>query len=163
MKTGILETILRRRYGRPVVGIRRGLHARCWNQDQFDYSTVLYIGMKWKGAEAARFATLKDLYGDALGGFLIKNTLRIAVLVPREIYGVWNIDELRALPQVQHAITLDPAVDYFMDEHNVLFYGVKRGDLYVFDSETDELDCLGPVEPALEAILANWETILEEE
>ena len=162
MEAGLLEKILRRRYGQPVVGIRRGLHARCWNPDEFDYSTVLYIGMEWSGAASARFASLQGIYGDSLGGFLIKNTIKIAALVPRDIYGVWNIDELRALPQLQHAIALDPDVDYFMDEHNVLFYGAKRGDLYVFDSQTDELDCLGPVEQALETVLADWEAVMNE-
>ena len=36
---------------------------------------------------------------------------------------------------------------------NVYFYGIKSGQLYVFDAEMDELDCLGPIESALETVL----------
>jgi hypothetical protein len=61
-------------------------------------------------------------------------------------------------PDVQHAIARDPAIDYFMDEANVLFYGIKAGELYVFDSETDELDSLGPIEPALETLMDELES-----
>jgi len=163
MEAGLLERVMTGRFGRPLAAIRDGMGARVWNVHRPDDEGVLYIGMKWRGLAEARFRSLKAIYGDCCGGYLIMNSLKVAILLPTRVYGVWNIDDLRAQPEVQHAITRDPAVDYFMDEHNVLFYGVKRGDLYVFDSETDELDCLGPVEPALEAILANWETILEEE
>jgi hypothetical protein len=37
-----------------------------------------------------------------------------------------------------------------MEDSNVWFYGMKKGDLYVFDAEFDELDSLGPIEPALD-------------
>jgi hypothetical protein len=40
-----------------------------------------------------------------------------------------------------------------MEASNVWFYGVKAGQLYVFDAETDELDRLGPVEPAIETLM----------
>jgi len=44
-----------------------------------------------------------------------------------------------------------------MDASNVWYYGHKKGELYVFDTETDELDSLGPVESALEALMDQWE------
>ena len=157
MKTGILERILIRRFGEPVVAIMDGLHAHCWNPDEFDYATCLYMGMKWEGLPGLRFGPLKEIYGNAFGGYLIKNTLKAAILHPREIYGIWNIDDLRMQPEVQHALVRDPAIDYFMEASNVWFYGIKAGDLYVFDAEMDELDLLGPIEPALEILMDEWE------
>ncbi len=162
MKTGLLENVLIRRYGKPVPSIRRGLPARCWNPDEFDYASVLYLGMKWQSEVGARFSSLKEVYGDACGGFLIKNTLKVAILLPREVYGLWNIDELRMQPEVQHAQTIDPGIDFFMDANNMFFYGIKAGHLYVFDSETDELDPLGPIESALENLMEEFESAREE-
>jgi hypothetical protein len=157
MKTGILERVLVRRHGQAVVGVRRGLNALCWNPDDFDFASVLYVGMKWHGPLATRFASLKAIYGNAVGGFLIKNMLKVAVLLPHKIYGLWRIDELQILPPVKRALAIDPAIDFFMDSANVWFYGHKAGELYVFDSETDELDSLGPIEPALETVLDELE------
>ena len=59
---------------------------------------------------------------------------------------------------MHHAVVKDPAVDYFMDEANVRFYGMKKGQLCVFDAEFDELDSLGPVEPALHTLMDQLET-----
>lgn len=162
MKTGLLEIVLTRRYGKPAISMDEGLPARCWNLDDPDHSSALYVGMKWIKPWDSRFASLKGIYGDVFGGFLIKNTLKVAVLVPRKVYGLWNIDELRMQPEVQHALVRDPAIDYFMDEHNVLFYGVKGELLYVFDAETDELDSLGPIEVALDNLMDEWESVLDE-
>ena len=157
MKTGILERMLIRRYGEPIVAILRGHHAHCWNPDEWDYATVLYMGMKWEGLLGLRFGSLKEIYGNAFGGYLIKNDLRAAALHSRAVSGVWNIDNLRMQPEVQHALVRDPTIDYFMEASNVWFYGIKAGDLYVFDSEMDELDSLGPIEPALEILMDEWE------
>jgi hypothetical protein len=52
---------------------------------------------------------------------------------------------------------LDPTVAFFMDASNVWFYGHRDGTLFVYDSETDELDDLGPIEAALEKVIADWE------
>ena len=88
---------------------------------------------------------------------MIKNCLKAAVLVPREFFAVWNIDELRLRPAVLRALAKDPAIEFFMEAYNVWFYGIKKGELYVFDAETDELDSLGPIEPALETIMDEFE------
>jgi len=125
MKTGILERMLIRRYGEPIVAILRGHHAHCWNPYDAHYSTVLYMGMKWNGPLGLRFRSLNEIYGNAIGGCLIKNTLKAAILHPREIYGIWNIDDLRMQPGLLHAVTLDPTIDYFMEQDNRLFYGTK--------------------------------------
>ena len=162
MEAGVFERVLTRRYGKPVTSILDGMGARVWNPGDDDYEAVLYLGMKWHGLLDARFHSLKTIYGDSCGGYLMKNTLKAAILLPRKIYGVWNIDNLRALPAVHHAVLMDPTIDYFMDEHNVLYYGLKAGELYVFDNETDELDPLGPVEQALETRLDEWESVCEE-
>ncbi len=84
------------------------------------------------------------------------------MLLPGSFYELWNIDELRGLPAVQHAQTKDPAIDYFMEAYNVYYYGLKAGELYVFDAETDELDSLGPVESALETLIDEFESAREE-
>ena len=153
MKTGLLERIFTLRYGQPVTCIRDGMAARCWNIEEPTDEALLYVGMTWQGERSLRFASLRDIYGDALGGILINNCLKAAILVPRRLFAVWNIDELRMQPEVQHALVRDPGIEYFMEEDNVLFYGVKGGDLYVFDTQTDELDRLGPVERALETLM----------
>jgi hypothetical protein len=162
MNKSMLQRILIRRYGQPKTCIERGLIQECWNAETPDDSSILYIGMKWNSLAGLRFATLNGIYGNAFGGFLIGDCLKLAVLTPRKIYGLWNMDELRMLPAVQYATTLDPAIDFFMDAANVWYYGIKKGELWVFDAETDELDSLGPIEPALETLLDEWEEVREE-
>lgn len=157
MKTGLLEKALVRRYGTPTISTKRGIDAHCWNPDEFDYASVLYMGMKWHEPSDTRLAALKEIYGDACGGFLVKNLLRVAVLLPREIYGLWQINQLHKLPPVRQATEMDPAIVYFMESANVWYYGHKAGELYVFDSQTDELDSLGPVEQALDELIDQWE------
>jgi hypothetical protein len=158
MKPGLLEKILIRRHGQPMPCVRDGMVARCWNSGDPDNEALLYVGMKWHGRTGLRFGSLRDIYGDSFGGILIKNILKAAILAPRELFAVWNIDELRMRPSVQHALARDPTIDFFMDAYNVYFYGIKRGQLYVFDAEMDELDCLGPVEPALETVIDELES-----
>jgi hypothetical protein len=157
MSAGLLEKILIRRYGQPNLILRRGMIAKSWKTPYPEDESLLYMGMKWKGELAARFGSLQDIYGDACGGYLLKNILKVAVLISKDIYGLWNVDELRAQPDVHHAVAKDPSVDYFMDEVNVRFFGIKKGQLYVFDAEFDELYSLGPIEPALHALMDQWE------
>jgi hypothetical protein len=157
MKTGLLERILTRRYGKPELCIRDGMAAKHWDTGFPNDEALLYAG-KWPGILAVRFASLKEIYGDTYGGFLFGDSLRAANLLSREIYALWNMDEFRVQPEVQHALVLDPAVDYFMDSFNIYFYGIKRGQLYVYDAGTDEFDSLGPIEAALEERLDELET-----
>jgi len=139
------------------MSIDEGFPARCWNLNDPDYSSALYMGMKWTKPWDFRFASLQEIYGDVFGGFLIKNTLKAAILLPRNVYGLWNIEDLRVQPQVRHALARDPSIEFFMDAYMVYFYRVKAGQLYMFDAETDELDSLGPIEPALETIMDEFE------
>ena len=158
MKAGLLERILTRRHGQPVNSLLDGMVTRRWNTGHPDREAILYVGMKWSGISGTRFASLKEIYGDAFGGFLIGDTLRAALLTPRKVYALWNIDDLRMQPEVRHALVSDPGIDFFMDAYNVYFYGIKRGQLYVFDAEMDELDCLGPLESALETVMDELES-----
>ncbi len=157
MKSGLLEKVLTRRYGEPILCIRDGLAAKCWDRGDPDKEARLYIGMKWQSELGLRFRSLREIYGDSYGGVLVKNLLKAAILAPRQLFAVYNIDELRELPAVQRALLMDPAIDFFMHAANVWYYGLKGGELYVFDSEFDELDSLGPVEAALEEIMDRWE------
>jgi hypothetical protein len=104
MGTGLLEKILTRRYGKPTVSIMDGFVALCWNPDDCDYDTVLYMGMRWSGKLGKRFASFEPIYGDAIGGYLLKNDLRAAVLPDYQIYGIWNIRDLRRQPEVKRAL-----------------------------------------------------------
>lgn len=162
MKTGILERVLTRRYGKPLISTSHDLPARCWKLDDQDFSAVLYVGMTWTEPWNSRFASLKGIYGDVFGGFLVKNNLKVAVLLPREVWGLRHIDELRIQPAVRRALTRDPAVNYFMDQDIVFFYGIKGGQLYILDTRTDEVDSLGPIEPALEAIMDEMDAARED-
>jgi hypothetical protein len=136
--------------------------ARVWNTNRPEDEAVLYVGMEWRGILGIRFASLKEIYGDAFGGFLVGDSLRAALLAATKVWALWNIDDFRIQPEVQQALVKDPAIDYFMDASNVYFYGIKAGQLYVFDAETDELDCLGPVEQALETLMDEQEALWRE-
>jgi hypothetical protein len=162
MNAGILERILTRRYGQPVHCIRNGMAARSWNSDDPQSEALLYVGMKWNGPLSARFSSLRAIYGDSAGGFLDGDSLRAALLWPRSVHALWYIDDLRAQPEVRQALLKDPGIDYFMDSNNVYFYGVKAGNLYVFDALNDELDPLGPIEQALETIMDELESVKDE-
>jgi hypothetical protein len=162
MEAGVFERVLTGRYGRPITSIMDGMAAKVWNPGDDDYEAVLYMGMKWQGLPSLRYASLRDIYGDSYGGVLINNTLKAELLSSRSLFHLRNIEELRALPAIQYAVARDPRIDYFMHRDNVWYFGVKNGELYVFDNETDELDPLGPVEQALEKILDEWESLCEE-
>ncbi len=113
--------------------------------------------MKWGSRLGTRFASLKKIYGDAFGGFLIKNLLKVTMLLPRKIYGVWSMGDFQMLPPGRKALAIDPAIDFFMDAANIEYYGHKAGELYVYDTTAGELDCLGPIERALETLMDQWE------
>jgi hypothetical protein len=152
----MIERILNRRYGAPTPSIKSPYVQLTWHAKHEDDSCKLYFDGRLR-KKGHPYLSVKEIYGDAIGGFLIGDSLKIASLCPQEIYGLWPIDELRTLPVIEHAAVMDPRVDYFMDASNVWYYGVKRGELYVFDTAYDELDSLGPVEPALEELMDEWE------
>lgn len=46
---------------------------------------------------------------------------------------------------------------YFMHSPNAWYYGLKENQLYVYDSQYDELDCLGDPSDGLLPLLLEWE------
>lgn len=156
IEPGILEKVLIRRYGSPVLCIRGGLAAKSWNAYKQRDEAVLYVGMKWQGILGAHYSSLKEIYGNTFGGFLVGDSLRTALLTDREVWALWNIEELRALPAVKHAQVLNPAIDYFMDAANVWYYGHCAGELWEYDTEFDELNCLGPIASSIEELIDQW-------
>jgi hypothetical protein len=157
MNTGIIEKILYRRYGQPTPSIENPFIKFTWNTDNPDDECILYMHMKSR-QKGRPHPSIKEIYGDAIGGFLIGDSLKIASLSTEKIWGLPHIDKLRTLQVIEHSAVMDPQVDYFMDAANVWYYGVKRGDLYVFDTTFDELDSLGPIEAALETLMDEWES-----
>lgn len=162
METGILERVLTRKYGEPVTCFRDGMAARSWNNGDPQNEALLYVGMKWSPKLSVRFSSLRAIYGDSAGGFLDGDSLRAALLLPRQVYALWYINDLQGQPEVRHALLKDPGIDYFMDSNNAYFYGVKAGLLYVFDAINDELDPLGPTEQAFETIMDELHSAKEE-
>jgi len=156
MSSGLFEGILRRRYGAPRISREGPFVQWCWNDAQPEASSVLYLGNEGRPQALERFPGLATIYGDAVGGFLIGDSLKLAMLVPHHVYGLYHIAELLSQPELLLARRLDPAVEFFMDAANVWYYGQKGGNLYVFDAETSELDALGPLQVALEELLGEW-------
>ncbi len=59
--------------------------------------------------------------------------------------------------EVKRAMELDPELSFFMDASNVWYFGHKEGRLFVYDAPFDELYERGPIESALEELIAEWE------
>ena len=161
MKNGLFEKILNKRYGKPTISEKGYLIEKIWGKENDDVASVLYVDMKDYGVTCSCISWLKYLYGDSIGGFLIGNSLKIASLSAKPIFGLYTIYELQKQPEVQKALSIDQNVDFFMDASNVWYYGLKSGELFVYDTETFELDPLGPVEMALETLIDEWESVIE--
>ncbi len=152
--SGLLESLLRRRYGAPAVTERDGVLQLSWGDGVQAPSSVLYKASN--GPVIAISHELQEVYGDCLGGSLLGGMLRVALVVGTT-FGLYGLNELQRQPEVQRARTIDSEVEFFMDASNVWFYGAKAGMLYVYDSETGELDRLGVIGVELERLLAEWQ------
>jgi hypothetical protein len=97
------------------------------------------------------------IYGDARGGFVIGDSLKLSLLEGPNVFGLHRIEELQGQQEIQRASALDPQIAFFMDSANVWFYGIKAGELFVYDAETAELDSLGPVDSALRTLLLEFD------
>jgi len=153
---GLLELLLLDRYGEPIVVACTPHSEYRWNNAAETLSCILYKSADFEDA-GTRFPILHPLYGDAVGGFLLGDSLKLSMLQGPKVFGLYQIAELQAHPEVRHANSLDPTICFFMDSANVWYYGSKDDQLYVYDSETDELDSLGPVRSGLEQLLTEWE------
>jgi hypothetical protein len=136
----------------------RGVEFR-WNQEEKGNGSTLYKRLDWDIQLEREFGELKEVYGDALGGILMGDSLKMATLRGPSIWGIWPIRELHK--QIPDVCAREPGICYFMDASNVWFYGVKRGRLWEYDFAPNELNDIGPIETALEKLVLSWRTVRE--
>ena len=154
---GIIESVLIDRFGQPeTTQSARGMEYR-WDCGSRRRKCTLYGPNPWDDELQVAFGHLKTLYGNALGGLLLSDALKIALLRGPSRFGLYTIEELQCQPEVERAHRRDPDVQFFMDSANVWYYGLKGDVLLVYDSETDELDALGPVSSAFSEVLMQFE------
>jgi len=155
--TGLVEVVLAERYGAPTIVPGTEFLEYRWNEKSEPFHCVLYKTIADIRSWDAEPRVLEKIYGDALGGFLLLDSLKLAMLAGPPVYGLYGIDELRGQPEVLAAKRLDPDIEFFMDAANVWFYGIRdKGQLYVYDSETAELTELGPLGQAFRQLLQQW-------
>ena len=152
---GLVEKLLTARYGRP--GIEPSGDVKDCRWQEVGERSVLHKGLSWDAALRQQYGPLEELYGDARGGSIMGGSLKIALIRGPDTFDLYLIDELQSQPEVLRASTHDSAVCFFMDAANVWFYGVKDAQLFSYDAESDELDCMGPLEQAMAALLEEWE------
>jgi len=153
---GLLESVLTTRYGQPQTRRVGGLTERHWSAGP-GQDSVLYYSTDWSCAPASEFIGHRALYGESRGGSLVGNSLKVALACGPDVFGLSSIAELNRRQEIGRAVALDPGVMFFMDAANVWFYGHKASELYVYDGETGELDCLGPLESAIVQLISEWE------
>jgi hypothetical protein len=149
--TGTLSSLLTRQFG--ASSPSSAGDAQHWNTGDAMRECVLFDSLQWTTDLRNAWGILEQIYGDARGGFLLGDTLKVAVLDGPAVFGLPTIEQLHERPEVQQASELEPRICYFMDSANVWFYGLKDSQLFVYDAETDELDCLGDIEQALKRLL----------
>lgn len=154
---GILERVLIHRYGQPDRTSAEGMRAMIWAADTV-FASVLYYAVDWTRPPASEFRQHEQLYGACCGGMLVGDSLKVAMVSSEKLFGIYDIGTLVAQPEVKRAMALDAEVEFFMDAANVWYYGHKCGRLFVYDAPSDELDDLGPLESALDEVIAEWQT-----
>ncbi|MRG95097.1 hypothetical protein [Polyangium spumosum] len=153
---GILERVLMRRYGQPDETYMQGMRAKIWGAGTASVSELFY-STDWTRAPASEFRVHQQIYGSCRGGFLVDSSLKVAMPSFKKLFGLYNLHELLERVEVKHAMALDPELSFFMDASNVCYYAHKHGRLFVYDTTFDELYERGPIESALEEIIAEWE------
>lgn len=155
--TSVLAAVLNGRYGEPSVVTEPDWVQYRWCVGTLRSRSVLYKARWSRPTVLDRYPELKQIYGEFHGGLLIEGALKIALLTPDEIFGLYRLNDLHTQPEVTRALTINPSVCFFMDSANVWFYGVTQTEMYVYDSMTGELVSLGEVVGALQTLLAEWE------
>jgi len=155
---GLVELVLKERYGAPTIVLGTQFLEYRWNEKSEPLGCVLFKTIAHTRRRDVESRMLEKVYGDALGGLLLLDSLKLAMLTGPSVYGLYGIDELRGQPEVMVANRLDPDVHFFMDAANVWFYGLKNEELHVYDSEMDELTRLGPFKEAFRQLLEQWDT-----
>jgi hypothetical protein len=154
---GIIEQVLRERYGEPHVVPGTAVVEYRWNEERESLRCVLYKLAEASPGSDPQPLALRRMYGDAIGGSLLLGSLKLATIQCPSMYGLYLLRELHVQPEVGDAKRIDSAIEFFMDAGNVWFYGLKDDDLYVYDAGAGELDRLGSAKEALSALLDEWE------
>jgi len=155
--SGLVEQVLKERYGEPLVVSGAMLVEHRWNEEREARRCEL---CRLAGARPASETTpllLQPVYGDFIGGSLLQGSMKLAVVAGPTIYGLYSLSRLRAQPEVCDAGQLDPSIEFFMDAADVWYYGLKGDELYVYDAPNGELYARGPVGSALVTLLQEWE------
>lgn len=152
-RLGILERVLIRRYGQPRPRYKRGLPQKVWRADTPFVSHLYYTG-DWTRPPAADFRVHQPIYGTSCGGTLLGDSLKVAMPSYETRFEIYN---LRQLAEQMEVLALDPELAFFMHAAGVWYYGHKHGRLFVYDLPFEELDDLGPIEPALEEVIERWD------
>lgn len=154
---GLLENVLEQRFGPQTVSSADAVVEHRWNIDDECRECILYKTLSWNDRLRRKYGVLEELYGDSRGGFILGDSLRLSLLEEPSVFGLYQIEELQSRPEVRRANKLDPQICFFMDSANVWFYGLRNGELFVYDSGTEELDTLGPVKPAIQHLVDEFE------
>lgn len=155
-ESGILERVLVRRYGQPELTHKEGMRAKIWAGGTASES-VLFYSADWTKRPASKFRVHQPIYGECCGGALVDSSLRIAMPSGKKLFWLYKLHELVEQVEVERAMALDPELAFFMDASNVWYYGHKHGRLFEYDAPFAELNDIGPIEPALEELIARWE------
>ncbi len=153
---GILERVLVRRYGQSDLAYIQGIRAKVWATRSAGVSE-LYYSADWTKPPASDFRVHQSIYGECCGGTLLDDSLKVAMPSSEEHFGIYNLYALGERMEVQRAMELDPDLAFFMTASNVWYYGHKDGRLFEYDAPFDELNDLGPIESALDEVIARWE------
>lgn len=155
--TGMIEYALAQRYGpSEELSSESGPEQR-WNSDERPLECILYKSLSWDDRLRTKYGVLEKLYGDARGGFLLGDSLKISLVEGPRVFGLYLIEELQSQAEVRRANELDSQICFFMDSANVWFYGLKDGELFVYDSGTQELGGLGPAQTTIQKLLIEFE------
>jgi hypothetical protein len=155
--SGLIEYVLIERFGLPVTAAAETGVEHRWNAGDERRESVLFLPLVWNDLRRHQYGQLESIYGDAMGGFLLGDALKVSLLEGPPIFGLFFIDELHDQPAVRRAHELDPEICFFMDSANVWFYGVKGDELFSYDAEIDELNALGSVRSAFSDLILQCE------
>jgi hypothetical protein len=156
---GILESILRKRYGSPRVVQNGPLIEYRWNETDESRSSILYKdeNFVWGRNSPEELIALKPIYGDAIGGFLLGDSFKVATLGGHELWGLYTLPMIQDLPPIHRALELEPGIGFFMDAANVWFYGAKDGILWEYDEPFDEIWGEVDIATRIDQLLDQWE------
>jgi hypothetical protein len=98
--SGLVEQVLKERYGEPLVVSGAMLVEHRWNEEREARRCELY---RLAGARPASETTpllLQSVYGDFIGGSFLQGSMKLAVVAGPTIYGLYSLSRLRAQPEV---------------------------------------------------------------